>query len=291
MSKTVHRIYIASFFIICIFTAVILGVNGFNYYRAPIEQRFFLQQNNLLKPSGFIGHGLGIFGSFFMIVGVAVYMLRKRVRAFYKIGYLKYWLEFHIFLCTLGPILILYHTAFKFGGIVAVSFWSMVAVVLSGVVGRFLYVQIPHTIQGQMVGLGELNSLSENLSYQLKEEFKIPEKILIKLDKYSSTERYKRVKLKISLVFLIKDYFGIKNVIRSLKYELRLAGVSRSQKKVIVKTAKSKLIISRRIGLLRAMQKLFKYWHVAHLPFAVIMFIIMTVHIAVEIIFGYKWIF
>lgn len=291
MSKTVHRIYIASFFIICIFAAVGLGINGFNYYRAPIEQRFFMPQNELLKPSGFIGHGIGIIGSLFMIVGVAVYMIRKRVKAFFKLGYLKHWLEFHIFLCTLGPILVLYHTAFKFGGIVAVSFWSMIAVVLSGVIGRFLYVQIPHTIQGQMIGLGELNSLNENLSYRLKEDYNIPEKIFHQIEEFSSVQRYKRVKLKTSVIFVIEDYFGIKNVLRNLKHELMLAGIPRFRRKVILKTAKSKLIVSRRIGLLQTMQKLFKYWHVVHLPFAIVMFIIMAVHIAVEIIFGYKWIF
>ena len=53
-----------------------------------------------------------------------------------KINRSKHWLEFHIFLCTVGPLLVLYHTAFKFGGIVSVSFWSMVLVVLSGVAGK-----------------------------------------------------------------------------------------------------------------------------------------------------------
>jgi hypothetical protein len=39
------------------------------------------------------------------------------------------------------------------------------------------------------------------------------------------------------------------------------------------------------------MQKLFKYWHVAHLPFALVMLVIMVVHVAVSIVFGYTWIF
>jgi hypothetical protein len=250
-----------------------------------------MQQNNLLKPSGLIGHGLGIFGSFFMIVGVASYMIRKRVKALFKFGYLKYWLEFHIFLCTLGPILILYHTAFKFGGIVVVSFWSMVAVVLSGVIGRFLYVQIPHTIQGQMIGMNELNSLSENLSHQLKDDFAVPEEIFARIQEISSTYRYKRVKFTTGLSLIIKDYIGIKNVLRRLKHELKVAGISKSKRKEILLTAKSKLVVSRRIGMLQTMQKLFGYWHVVHLPFALIMFIIMVIHIAVEIVFGYKWIF
>jgi len=291
MSKTVHRIYIASFVIICAFAVIILTINGYSYYKAPIEERFFMQQNNLLKPSGLIGHGLGIFGSFFMIVGVASYMIRKRVKALFKFGYLKYWLEFHIFLCTLGPILILYHTAFKFGGIVVVSFWSMVAVVLSGVIGRFLYVQIPHTIQGQMIGMNELNSLSENLSHQLKDEFAIPEEIFARIQEISSAYRYKRVKFTTGAALIIKDYIGIKNVMHNLKRELKVAGIFKSRRKEILHTAKNKLLISRRIGMLHTMQKLFGYWHVVHLPFALIMFIIMVIHIAVEIVFGYKWIF
>ncbi len=291
MTKTTHKVYIGSFYVITILVTLILAVYGFKYYTAPIEQRFFLPYNDLLKPSGLIGHGLGIIGSLMMIIGVASYMIRKRIRAFYKFGYLKHWLEFHIFLCTLGPILILYHTAFKFGGIVAVSFWSMVAVVVSGAVGRFIYVQIPHTIQGQMIGMDELNSQNEILSHQLKFEYNLPEEIFTKIEEISTTHRYKRINLSTSLIFVIQDYFGIKNVLSNLKHELKKIGVSRSKKKEIIRTAKSKLVISRRIGLLHTMQTMFKYWHVIHLPFALIMFAIMIIHIAVEIVFGYRWIF
>jgi len=39
------------------------------------------------------------------------------------------------------------------------------------------------------------------------------------------------------------------------------------------------------------MQQLFKYWHVAHLPFAIIMLIILIIHVGVTLTFGYKWIF
>ena len=39
------------------------------------------------------------------------------------------------------------------------------------------------------------------------------------------------------------------------------------------------------------MQKLFKYWHVIHMPFAIIMLIVVVIHVAVTLAFGYKWIF
>ena len=81
---------------------------------------------------------------------------------------LKYLLEFHIFLCTLGPIMVLFHTTFKFGGIVSVGFWSMVLVVLSGVIGRFIYTQIPRTIEGRELSLSEVKSSHATLVDDLK---------------------------------------------------------------------------------------------------------------------------
>ena len=291
MNKKIHTIYIWSFFIIGLLVTVLLGINGYQYYSTSVEERVFLTQHAMLKPSGFIGHGVGILGSLMMIIGVAVYMIRKRIRSFLKFGYLKNWLEFHIFLCSVGPVLVLYHTAFKFGGIVAVSFWSMVAVVLSGIVGRFLYVQIPHTIQGQEISLKELNQMNENLTVHLRNDLKVSEKLLMRFNEFSSSEKYKRIKLTDSFLFLVKDYLRIRILLKELRSELKKSGLSRKQYSEILKTSKSKLIISKRIGMLRTMQKFFKYWHIVHLPFAITMFIIMFIHVGITIAFGYKWIF
>ena len=68
-------------------------------------------------------------------------------------------------------------------------------------------------------------------------------------------------------------------------------GISRLQRKKIVKLVKSEISLNRRIDRLQTMQNLFKYWHVAHLPFAIVMLIIMLIHVGVTITFGYRWIF
>ena len=109
----------------------------------PLEERFYHPDHENFKPSGLFGHGLGIVGTLLILIGVFIYIARKRYQFLSRYGRVKYWLEFHIFLCTLGPIMVLFHTAFKFGGIVSISFWSMVAVVISGVIGRYIYIQIP----------------------------------------------------------------------------------------------------------------------------------------------------
>jgi len=110
-------------------------------------------------------------------------MARKRYRFLLRIGILKHWLEFHIFLCTLGPILVLFHTSYKFGGLVAVSFWSMVAVFLSGIIGRFIYLQIPHTIEGRELSLNEVREMKTDVADVLKNSYNLDEetyKLLVK---------------------------------------------------------------------------------------------------------------
>jgi hypothetical protein len=217
MSKIAHRIYLGVLVTIVVLTFCVLLFEGGSYYLLPIGERVFHPDHLWLKPSGELGHGLGIFGSFFIITGVSIYMARKRYRFLSRLGLLKHWLEFHIFLCTLGPILILFHTANKFGGLVAISFWSMAAVFISGIIGRFIYLQIPHSIEGRALSLAESRKVFEMENKEIS--------------------------------------------------------------------------LDRRMERLEKMQKFFEYWHVIHLPFALVMLIIMAIHVAVTIVFGYRWIF
>ena len=291
MNKTIHKVYIGLFFTVGISVAILLGVNGYQYYSTPLEERFFSSQHELLKPSGYWGHGFGIIGTLMMIIGVSTYMIRKRYRKFFNFGYLKHWLEFHIFLCSVGPVLVLYHTSFKFGGIVSVSFWSMVMVVLSGVVGRFIYVQIPRTIQGQELSINELSSMKEDLAKRIRTVLSEDASTLSEFERISSAERYKTFNLSTAVGFIFRDYFDLKKVMRLLGKRMVLLGINPTERKELLAMAKSEIIIARRIAFLRTFQKLFHWWHIFHLPFAITMFVIMIIHVAVTIIFGYKWIF
>lgn len=270
---------------------ILLAINGYQYYTTPLEERFFSADHTLLKPSGAWGHGFGIIGTMMMIFGVGLYMLRKRYRKFFNIGYLKHWLEFHIFLCSVGPVLVLYHTAFKFGGIVSVSFWSMVLVVLSGVVGRFIYLQIPRTIQGQELSITELNSIKEKLALRIRSVLSEDSATLAGFERISSSERYKSFKLSTSIGFFIRDYFSTRQLLNLFKRRMKLLGLNKSEREELIEAAKSEIVIARRIAFLRTSQKLFHWWHIFHLPFAISMFVIMVIHVIVTIIFGYKWIF
>jgi len=286
MTKTVHTIYIWTMVAIVLAVTLYLSFTGYDYYKTPMEERFCHERHAWFKPSGAFGHGIGIVGTLLIIIGVWLYIARKRYNFMGRFIRVKYLLEFHIFLCTLGPILILFHTAFKFGGIVSVAFWSMVAVVASGVIGRFIYIQIPHTIEGRALSLHEVkdmrNKLIEDLMTNSGLEDGLIRQILEETDKPMDTAQKGK--------FLAK-FLDKRKRLALIRRTLSQHKVGGQQKKLIVRKVKEEYALARRIDRLELMQKLFKYWHVAHLPFALIMLIVLVVHVAVTLSFGYRWIF
>jgi hypothetical protein len=234
---------------------------GYSFYNEPIDTRYFHPMYKFLNPAGSIGHGLGIIGTLFIVIGLFGYMARKRLKIFSGLGHLKYWLEFHIFLCTLGSVLVLFHTSFKFGGIISIGFWSLAIVWVSGVIGRFIYLQIPRSIEGRELNLQEIKDIKGELDSELLDKYDINFSTL-------GTGKFSGIKLKLIAKDISgKDYRKVKRLI------------------------KKQIDIGKRIERLSEMQNLFKYWHVAHLPFALIMLIIMVIHVCVSLFFGYKWIF
>ena len=289
MSKTAHRLYIVILSLIVIFSFIFLLFHGISYYNTSLEERFFHPYNNSLKPSGIVGHGLGIIGTLLILVGVTMYMVRKRSRKLSRVGLLKYWLEFHIFLCTLGPILILFHTAFKFGGLVAVSFWSMVAVFLSGVIGRFIYIQIPRSIEGRELSLSEVRGMKSDIGAVIKESYQLDEQAYQVI--IESTKKKEGIYRSNFISRTFYNYRSDRQKVRNVKSVLKKNRLSRIEYRQILKLVKHEITLNRKIDRLVLMQNLFKYWHVAHLPFALVMLIIMVIHVSVTVVFGYRWIF
>jgi hypothetical protein len=289
MKPQVHKVYIGSMALIVIAALVYLVRNGFEYYNTTLEERFYHPDYDFLKPSGIWGHGLGIFGTLSMLIGVSVYMMRKRMRPMMRMGKIKHWLEFHIFLCVLGPVLVLFHTSFKFGGLVSISFWSMVAVFLSGIIGRFIYLQIPRSIEGRELSLNEIRNMKSDISIILKTKFSLDQESIeniLESTRITGTPNHFNP---------IAQYFRKnredRTKVRRIRMGLKKSKLSRIQRSSVIKLVKNEISINRRIDRLQTMQDLFKYWHVVHLPFALLMLIIMVTHVAVTIVFGYRWIF
>ena len=291
MTKTIHRLFVFFLFALGILSVTTILVRNMDYYILPDEERPYHKRYDDLKPSGLESHGYGIVGTAMVMIGVMTYSSRKRVRAFNQIGKIKYFLEFHIFLCLLGPMLVLFHTTFKFGGIVAVSFWSMTAVALSGLVGRYLYVQIPKGIEGNEIDIKELEQTNITLRNQLYEQYGLDEVDLKKIDSLALPRSQGTPSLLSMLVFFIIGDMTMRARLTKIVRHLHNHSVDAQTAHRVVAVASERIKLTRRIQFLEQLKHYFHYWHVIHLPFTVIMFIILFVHIAVAVLFGYTWIF
>ncbi len=264
---------------------------GLDYYSADLKDRPRMEQHHSWKPGGNIGHGLGVVGSALMLI-MLLYSLRKRMKFLRKAGDIRWWLNYHIWMGITGPVLVTFHTSFKFGGIVAVSFWSMAAVALSGVLGRYIYLQIPRAQSGLALSATELQAMENKFREELQIIFALPEPILKKIDNLTQSKVILEQRGLAAIIFPLVSSLILPAKLKTVKAEIKASGdFSGTQLKTILKTVKEQTHFRRKTAYLQTAMKLLHHWHMIHRPFAVVMLVIMIVHVMVTVLFGYRWIF
>jgi hypothetical protein len=262
-----------------------LLVAGADFYRTPLLERAHHDGYWHWKAGGSVGHKLGIVGSSMMVL-MLLYSVRKRVGALRRLGPLSRWLDVHIYLGVFGPLLVVLHSSFKVQGLVALSFWSMVVVAWSGVLGRYLYLQIPRTRAGEEVALAELEAQDRELSGQLRTRFRLDEGQLARLDALVAVPT--RTGLVGGLVRLVTDDLRLRSALREFARGCR--SVPQQFVRDFERVVRQKANVHRRILLWDRVHELFHYWHVLHKPFALVMYLFMIVHVAVALVTGYGWV-
>jgi hypothetical protein len=279
-------LYLLSFAVIIYFLVL-----GKDFYTMALMERPHHPDYRNLRPAGLTGHGLGVIGSLMMIF-MLLYSVRKRTRIFKNFGFLSNWLRLHIYFGIIGPLLIVLHSSFKVHGVIAISFWSMIAVAMSGVLGRYLYIQIPRTISGKELSLDELKNIDEEMTREINSRYLLNDGDMARLKQLVSRPPGKNKDIvRILLEIIFSDFL---RPVRYLQLRRQISRQFKFGRQVIHKIARSLLrkeVLERRINQWSAVQELFHYWHVIHKPFAIIMYIIMIVHIMIAIYVGYAWIF
>jgi len=261
---------------------------GGSYYLTPLSERPLHPDFRVFKPAGSLGLLFGIVGTA-MMFSLLLYSLRKRTRLFGRIFLVKHWLDVHILCGIMGPLFILLHTSFKLGGLVAASFWSMMAVASSGLFGRYLYVQIPRNIRGDEIGVRELEEQNEVLSKSLQTDFALTPELVEEMMAALYGAGGKSGEAPTLLQMITGDIRG-QWQLRRARTEIPVRfNIPPESAEALVETALRKATLSRRIGRLRKVHKLFHHWHVIHRPFALIMYLIAIIHIVVALLFGISW--
>lgn len=262
---------------------VLLGLDGLGYYRTPLTVRGYEPGHPLLRPSGPAGQSFGVLGALLLLVPFA-YMARKRVRWLKSAGSPAMWLEIHLFCGIVGPVLITLHTSFKFNGIVSAAYWSMVVVMSSGFVGRYLYVRIPRSIRGTELTRADLDDQAAALADDLGR--------LTASDRAMAAVRacdaaVVPAQARQSFANLLFGEVTMGRHLRALDRELEAGGVDPDLRSSIVSVTAERSTLRRRAAYLEKTKQLFDLWHVFHLPLVYILLIIAAAHVAIVVYLGY----
>ena len=293
-----HRIRVLLAWLLAAAVILVIAGYGYDYYVLSAAQRPFSPKHDALRPSGTVGVKLGMLGvvMFFLIY---LYPLRKKWGWLGRQGNSRLWLDFHIVLGTAAPVIIAFHSSFKFGNIAGMAFWSMLAVTLSGFVGRYLYAQIPRSLNAAELSMKEMKDREEALRKELAEQKATFGFCVEALYQLPSSAEVARRSLGTSLLsmFLIDFKRPFKTSLVRLQqagfgpWLLSLCGLLPTRDlgfERAIRVAQRQASLSKHVLFLSRTQRVFQLWHVVHRPFSYAFAILALLHIVIALFMGYR---
>jgi hypothetical protein len=221
--------------------------------------------------NSFYGHTMGIFGFMLMLVTETLYSLRKRlVRASW--GKMASWLEFHIFTGLVGPYMVLLHTSWQFNGLAGILMLLTILIVVSGVIGRYIYTAVPRTDEGAELGLADIEQ--QILAVEVRLSRMAP-----------NSQKTVPVK-KGSQLILTRALDDIKNRFEDWQRERLLTGENRQHAVELDRLVSERVRLRRQAASLSTARRLLALWHAIHIPLGLTLFAMAIVHISAAIYYA-----
>jgi thioredoxin reductase/Pyruvate/2-oxoacid:ferredoxin oxidoreductase delta subunit len=260
-----------------------LAVKGQDYYLLAPAARRLSPLHRSLKPAGPWGHGVGVVAAAFMLLNF-LYAWRKRSGALRRLGSLRSWLRFHVFVGFMSPLVIAFHAAFQSKNQLATgTAMALAVVVLTGIVGRFIYGLVP-SVEGHVEALEALVEKFQRIRERAKpvlEKSRNPRRLERTLD--LATREVPRASLLGLAVRLpasaLRLRFGIWRVRRYLPDPKSY----RRFRDDLVRLNRTRF----QIGFYDALRGLLRGWRVFHAALAVFLVLVMAAHIALSLYLGY----
>ena len=292
-----HRLRLRALYALAIVTNFAIFFYGFDYYKLSSIDRPFSPKHHLLRPSGPIGLYLGFMGVA-LFCGIFLYPIRKHWSWLGQIGSTRHWLDIHILMGLTAPFIIAFHSTLKFKGIAGMAFWIMFAVSASGVVGRYLYGQIPRKVTTAELSRKELQELQESLSQQLAEQNLLPEADLRALLRMPDGNQVDKLPIFVALPYMmildVVRTFGVARLRRnaltageSIRTFFGFLPTQHRELEKAIHAAAEEAALSKRLLFLSRSQKVFHLWHVVHKPFSYAFAVLALVHIGLQFVLGY----
>jgi hypothetical protein len=167
----------------------------------------------------------------------------------------------------------------------------LLTVCLSGVVGRYLYTRIPRSHAGIELDLGQIRAQRRALIDAIVSATELPAQEIEKgLAEMQPAQRSGGVGA--TLAGLMAD--DLQRWIAGNRLRRRWRSVAagprgRATLRQAVRLARREIALTQRARMLEATRRVFRYWHVAHRPFALTAFVAVTIHVVVVVVLGVTW--
>jgi hypothetical protein len=298
MSPSVHRLLLTMYSIVIGSILIGVAIYGRDYYPLPLAGRVLNNKNLELRPSGTIGIKLGmlgvaLFGCLYM------YPLRKRWKWLQKIGKTKNWLNFHVLFGISAPLVITLHSSFKLQGMAGVAYWLMMAIMLSGFAGRYIYSQIPRTLNATTLTFRELEEMSASIRNEIEERCLLTSDELHRLLQVPAKEAVQRMSLAGAVLRMFWldirrpfQFAGLRmRMMETFGEKIRtLGGIlpsSDSSIETAIGLVRRQSWMTAKIAFLDRANQVFQLWHVVHRPFSYSFAVLAIFHIALVLLMGY----
>lgn len=248
---------------------VLAGFIGWMAYKIAAEQYY--------TPRSSIGFYLGASGSLIM-VAMLTYPLRKRARFMQRWGPLQHWFRWHMIMGIAGPTLVLFHSTFHLRSLNAtVALTSMLVVVTSGIIGRFIYTKIHYGLYGHRATLEKLRqSFADELGHVESLYRHVPH-VKKWVKSFEQEADHFRQTTPLRWWHLPRLAFKRRLCAYRCARELRASLAFHHGHKLHDEASKAIAIVGRylrqaqRVAEFTAYERLFALWHILHIPLIVLL--------------------
>jgi len=243
------------------------------------------------EPGSDIGYAMGLTGAL-MILTLFLYPLRKHWSRLRAAGPLPYWFRAHMVLGVLGPLLVLFHSTFRVASVnAAVALGSMLLVVASGLIGRFIYTRIHHGLYGSIDQVEKLQAALSQSEGSVRDLLDLAPKIEPILKQFFELARsapaHPLARAWRFVTFGWRNHRTWQRCRKELKIvvraRLRSGRWRREEARGHYEEARVKiwryLALSKRVAQFHSYERLFSLWHVAHIPFVYMLAASAVVHV------------
>lgn len=256
---------------------------GWGYFIASPEAQAEHELHGLLGAGAPLGVALGFLGAGLMLV-MLLYTVRKYLARVAWLGPVPAWLRFHIVCGVMGPVMVLLHAGVSLPrGLVAVAFWCMVLVALSGGFGRYVYSFFPRSAAGRHTDLARSREALAALRGRLVESTASVRGAQVAALVHLARDLTQDASSLGDLIRLDREVRRRKRKVVKLLADLPLEPAQRDEAKELIF---GQLGVGRALATWDVSRKFFRYWHLFHQPLARAMYLLIGVHVGTSLFFG-----